>query len=130
MNPEIYGFVLERLIADGAVDVYMMPVFMKKQRPGTLLQVLCPLSCREAVIERILTETTTLGVRYYDVNRRILEREAITVDTRFGPIAAKRIKRPGGAARIVPEYEACKAAAAAHDVPIRDVYDRACRQTE
>ncbi len=130
MNPEIYGFVMERLMAEGAVDVYMVPVFMKKQRPGTLLQVLCPLSCREAVIERILTETTTLGLRYYDVHRRILERDAITVDTRFGPIAAKRIKRPGGAVQIVPEYEACKAAAAAHNIPIRDVYDRVCRQTE
>jgi len=130
MNPEIYGFVSDRLMADGAVDVYMVPAFMKKHRPGTLLQVLCPLSCREAVIERLLTETTTLGVRYYEVNRRILEREAVVVDTRFGPIAAKRIKGPDGAVRVVPEYEACKTAAEAHNVPIRDVYDRVCRQTE
>ncbi len=130
MNPEIYGFISDRLMADGAVDVYMVPVFMKKQRPGTLFQVLCPLSCREAVIERILTETTTLGVRHYDVNRRILEREAVVVETRFGSIAAKRVKRPDGAVCIVPEYEACKAAAAAHSIPIRDIYDLVCRQTE
>ncbi|MFP4533760.1 MAG: nickel pincer cofactor biosynthesis protein LarC [Desulfobacterales bacterium] len=130
MNPEIYGFISERLMADGAVDVYMVPVFMKKQRPGTLFQVLCPLSCKEAVIERMLTETTTLGLRYYDVNRRILEREAMVVETRFGPIAAKRVKRPDGAVCIVPEYEACKAAAAEHSIPIRDVYDLVCRQTE
>lgn len=130
MNPEIYGFVSELLMADGAVDVYMMPVFMKKHRPGTLLQVLCPLTCRETIIERILTETTTLGVRYYDVNRRTLERKAVMVETRFGPIAAKRVKRPDGAVCIVPEYEACKAAAAAHGIPIRDVYELVCRQTE
>lgn len=130
MNPEVYGFLFDRLMADGALDVYMIPAFMKKHRPGTLLQALCPSGCRETVIRRILTETTTLGVRYYDVNRRVLERETVVVETVYGPIAAKRVKRPDGSVRIVPEYEACKTVAAANDLPIGDVYDLVCRKTE
>lgn len=130
MNPEVYGFLWDRLMADGALDVYMIPAYMKKHRPGTLLQVLCPSACREMVIRRILTETTTLGVRYYDVNRRVLEREAVAVETVYGPIDAKRVKRPDGSVRLIPEYEACKSVAEAHDIPIGDVYDLVRRKTE
>ena len=130
MNPEVYGFILDGLMAAGALDVYMIPVFMKKNRPGTLLQALCPLGCRESIIRQLLMETTTLGVRYYDVNRRTLEREAVFVETKFGPIAAKRVKRPDGSIRIAPEYEACKAVAAANNMPLGDVYDLVCRQAE
>ncbi len=128
MNPEIYGFLFERLMAEGALDLWMIPAFMKKNRPGTLLQAVCPLSCREAVVERILMETTTLGVRYYEINRRVLERQAVSVETDYGPVAAKQVVLPDGRRRIVPEYEACKAVAAAHDIPLREVYDLVCRQ--
>lgn len=130
MNPEFFGFIQDGLMAAGALDIYMIPVFMKKNRPGTLLQILCPLSCRERVIRRLLMETTTLGVRYYDVNRQILEREAIVIDTKFGPITAKRVKRPDGSIRIAPEYEACKTVAEANNIPLGDVYDLVCRQSE
>lgn len=128
MNPEIYGFLFERLMAEGALDLWMIPAFMKKNRPGTLLQAVCPLSCREAVVERILMETTTLGVRYYEINRRVLERQAVSVETVYGAVAAKQVVLPDGRRRIVPEYEACKAVAAAHDIPLREVYDLVCRQ--
>ncbi len=128
MNPEIYGFLFERLMAEGALDLWMIPAFMKKNRPGTLLQAVCPLSCREAVVRRILMETTTLGVRYYEINRRVLERQAVSVETVYGPVAAKQVVLPDGRSRIVPEYEACRTVAAAHDIPLKDVYDLVCRQ--
>ncbi|MDO9262425.1 MAG: nickel pincer cofactor biosynthesis protein LarC, partial [Desulfosalsimonadaceae bacterium] len=72
MNPEIYGFLMERLFAEGALDVSLIPAFMKKNRPGTLLQVLSHQHARETLIRIILTETTTIGVRYYPVERRLL----------------------------------------------------------
>jgi len=128
MNPELYSFLIERLMADGALDVWLVPAFMKKNRPGTLLQLMCPHSCREVLIQRILTETTTLGVRYYEIHRRILDRQIVSVDTIYGAIPAKQVRLPDGRIRIVPEYEACKTVAADHHIPLREVYDLVCRQ--
>jgi uncharacterized protein (DUF111 family) len=123
MNPEIFGFVMDRLFEDGALDVYWIPVFMKKNRPGTMAQVLCRKSQKEAIINRILSETTSSGVRYYDVERAILAREEIIVKTGYGMIKAKRITDTDGAVRIVPEYEVCKKIALERNIPIRVVYD-------
>ena len=72
MNPELFGHLMDRLFEDGALDVYWIPVYMKKNRPGTMLQVLCKIEHREKLIHRILSETTTLGVRYYPSRRRLL----------------------------------------------------------
>ncbi|MDI6686599.1 MAG: nickel pincer cofactor biosynthesis protein LarC [Desulfobacterales bacterium] len=123
MNPEIFGFVMDRLFEDGALDVYWIPVFMKKNRPGTMMQVLCRNIRKDIIIKRILSETTSLGVRYYNVERVILAREEIIVKTRYGMIKAKRITDPAGSMRIVPEYEACKKIAFEKSIPIRIVYD-------
>lgn len=130
MNPEIFGFVMERLFAEGALDVNLIPVFMKKNRPGTQLQVLCRQQTRESLIQTILTETTTLGVRYYPVERRVLDREAVTIETVFGTVAAKRIHLPDGAVRISPEYEACREIAQKNHLPIRLVYEAILQQAE
>jgi uncharacterized protein (TIGR00299 family) protein len=123
MNPEIFGFLMERLFEDGALDVYWIPVFMKKNRPGTLIQVLCPRSRKDAIIDRLLSETTSIGIRYYDVYRRILERENIEIETTFGRVAVKRVKYPDGHVRIVPEYEVCKNIAREKNIPINSVYE-------
>jgi hypothetical protein len=123
MNPEFFGFVMERLFEDGALDVYWIPVFMKKNRPGTLVQVLCPKDRMDSVIDRILSETSSLGVRYYDADRRTLAREHIFVHTPYGEIQVKRITEPGGSVRIVPEYEVCKEIAIEKNIPLRVVYD-------
>ncbi|MCK4467700.1 MAG: nickel pincer cofactor biosynthesis protein LarC [Desulfobacterales bacterium] len=128
MNPEILGFVMERLFEDGALDVYWIPVFMKKNRPGTMMQVLCRKSQKQAIINRILSETTSSGVRYYDVERAILAREEIIVKTGYGMIKAKRITDFTGGMRIVPEYEVCKKIALEKNIPIRVVYDRIKRE--
>jgi uncharacterized protein (TIGR00299 family) protein len=123
MNPEVFSFLMERLFAEGALDVYWVPIFMKKNRPGTMVQVVCSKDRKEAVIDRILSETTTSGVRFYDVQRRILMREQLVADTLYGRIQVKRIVNLDGSERFVPEYEVCKEIALEKDIPIRIVYD-------
>jgi hypothetical protein len=124
MNPEVFGFLMERLFEDGALDVCLIPVFMKKNRPGTLLQVLCGHHVKEALISRILTETTTLGVRCFEAQRRILKRESVRLETEFGEVTAKKIHSPDGRTRIVPEYDVCRRIARDRNIPIRTVYDK------
>lgn len=123
MNPEVFGFLMDRLFAEGALDVYWVPIFMKKNRPGTMVQVLCRGEHQEAVMARILAETTSSGVRFYNVHRRILKREQLEVDTFYGRVQVKRIVNPDGSQRLVPEYEVCKKIALEKDIPIRTVYD-------
>ena len=88
-----------------------------------MLQVLCPEDCREVLMACILSESSSLGVRYYHAKRRMLGRERIIVKTVYGEIAAKRITELDGSARIVPEYEICKKIALEKNLPIRVVYD-------
>jgi hypothetical protein len=123
MNPEMFGFLMERLFADGALDVYWIPIFMKKNRPGTLVQILCLTHKRDAIIHRILSETTSLGVRFYEAKRRVLAREELVIPSSFGEIAVKRIKDPMGNTRLVPEYEVCKKIALEKEIPLQRVYD-------
>ena len=130
MNPEVFGFVMDRLFEDGALDVYWIPIFMKKNRPGTMIQVLCRTDQKEAVINRILSETTSLGVRYYDVDRAWLARKQITKKTGYGMVKVKQITDTDGSTRIVPEYEVCKKIALEKNIPIRVVYDRIAKETQ
>ena len=123
MNPEVFGFLMERLFEKGALDVYWIPIFMKKNRPGTMIQVLCPENYREVLMTCILSESSSLGVRYYHVKRRMLGRERITVKTVYGEIEVKRITELDGSSRIIPEYEICKKIALEKNLPIRMVYD-------
>ena len=123
MNPEVFGFMMERLFEKGALDVYWIPIFMKKNRPGTMVQVLCSEDCREVLMACILSESSSLGVRYYHAKRRMLGRERIIVKTVYGEIAVKRIIELDGSSRIVPEYEICKKIALEKNLPIRVVYD-------
>ncbi len=123
MNPEFFGFVMERLFEDGALDVYWTPVFMKKNRPGTLIQVLCPLERQDEIIRRILTETTSTGVRHYEMQRVKLQRKVMKLDSSFGQITVKQIKDLKGEVRMVPEYDVCRKIAREKNLPIRVVYD-------
>lgn len=123
MNPEVFGYLTKRLFEDGAADVYLIPVYMKKGRPGTLVQVLCPSARQSAVIDRILMETTAIGVRHYSVKRQVLAREIVTVATPYGPVASKRVRTPDGGTRVAPEYEACRKIAEEKNLPIRMIYE-------
>ena len=122
MNPEIYGYVMEKLFADGVLDVCWIPVYMKKNRPATMIQVLCEQNHRDVIVNRILSETTTTGVRYYPVRRSILPRRIFELVTVFGPVSVKEITRPDGSIHITPEYESCRQIAAERDVPVLEVY--------
>jgi uncharacterized protein (TIGR00299 family) protein len=125
MNPEWYGYVADRLMQDGALDVSLTPVFMKKGRPGVLLSVLVEPHRLESALATIFRETTTLGVRVSPVVRRKLERRIEPVETPYGRIRVK-VALLGGAVRsVAPEYDDCRRAAEQHGVALRQVYDAA-----
>lgn len=128
MNPEFFGYVMERLFEAGAWDVCWIPVHMKKNRPGTLLQALCAPERLNAIVECILTETSSLGVRHYEAGRHVLAREIVTVETSFGPIPVKRVRRLSHPAHHVPEYEVCRRIALERKMPLRQVYETVLRE--
>ncbi|CAN2039195.1 putative nickel insertion protein [Candidatus Magnetomoraceae bacterium gMMP-15] len=122
MNPEIYGFLMERLLAEGALDVIWIPVQMKKNRPGTLIQVLCRPADQKDLSLLLLSETTTTGVRYKEAYRTVLPRENIEVSTSYGKIKIKKIIGPNNQICMVPEYEECRRLALEKNLPIKTVY--------
>jgi len=121
MSPQIFGHLMERAFALGALDCYFTPVQMKKNRPGVLVQILCCPGERGAMCELLFTETTTLGVRSYEVLRRSLEREVVRVETPYGPIDVKVASIDGSKVKGMPEYEQCRAAALSAGVALRTV---------
>lgn len=130
MNPQIYGYVSEKLLAAGALDVYTTPVQMKKNRPGTLLSVLCKPQDVSAVAGLIFAETTTFGVRTRREQRRVLPREHVSVATCFGDVRIKLSRVNGRILHVAPEYEDCKALAEAKKVPLHRVIAEALRGYE
>ena len=124
MNPEIYGHLMDRLFADGALDVWWVPVYMKKNRPGTLIQILCRRADEDRITARVFSETTTLGVRRHEAGRSILPRMAVKAATSFGLLPAKRVYGPDGAVTLVPEYESCRRIAVERDLPLKQVYQQ------
>ena len=127
MNPEIYDYVLERLFAAGARDVTLSPVQMKKNRPGTLLRIVAEPELRDTLAEVVLRETSTLGVRCYGVERLVLQRKILKLQTRFGTLTVKVAEEPGGGKRATPEYDEARKVAASKKVPLKAVYDEVTR---
>ena len=124
-SAEINGYVMEKLFAAGALDVFFTPIQMKKNRPATLLSVLCRPAEVETLETILFRETSTLGVRRQSVERRCLERTSETVETPYGLVRVKVATLPDGTTKCAPEYEDCKRAAEAHNVPLRMVYEAA-----
>lgn len=120
-SPQLVGHLMERALALGALDCYLTPVQMKKSRPGVLVSVLCRPEQREAMSALLFAETTTLGVRFYEVERRALEREFVRVETEFGEIDVKVGRFEGRINVATPEYEQCRAAAERANMPLRIV---------
>lgn len=121
LSPEVVGFAIERLFAAGALDVFAVPIQMKKNRPGVLLSAICE-SAKAPELEAILfRETGTFGVRRTTATRAKLQREAVEVQTPWGPVKAKRGWR-AGLEVLTPEFEDCARVAREHNVPLRDVY--------
>ncbi len=119
---EVIGYCFEQLFAAGALDVFTTPIQMKKNRPGTMLSVLAPAGLLDALEAILFRETETFGIRRYVVQRSKLHRETVTVETRWGPLQAKRGWRDDGVSVCTPEYEDCARVARQHGVPLRQVY--------
>jgi uncharacterized protein (TIGR00299 family) protein len=124
-NPELYEYVMERLFSAGARDVWLTPAQMKKNRPGTTLHVLVEPGQRDAIASIVLSETSSIGVRSFAVQRTALPRERIEVDTEYGRVAVKVARAPDGSINLAPEYDSCKLRAAERGVPLKLVYQAA-----
>jgi uncharacterized protein (TIGR00299 family) protein len=125
MSPQVVGYVLDRALELGALDCYLTHTQMKKDRPGILISILCQPSDHEKFLQMLFSETTTIGARSYEVSRRALARETVTVETQFGPIDVKvaylNNEASNGAVNAMPEFEQCRAAAKNSGVPLREV---------
>ena len=127
MNPQIYGYLQEKALAAGALDIYTTPVQMKKNRPGTLLTILSKPSDTNALMSMIFAETTSLGVRTYRAQRRILPRESVSVRTQYGDVRIKLSRVNGHIQHIAPEFEDCRKLAVENNVPLQRVISDALR---
>jgi len=127
LNPQVFGYVMDRLLEEGALDVFGMPVQMKKNRPGTLLTVLCKPEDADKLTELIFSETTTLGVRRRDEVRQTLARRWESVRTEWGEVRIKIASMNGTVTNYAPEYEDCRRIAAEHHIPLKTVMQEATR---
>jgi len=127
MNPQVFGYVMDRLLAEGALDAFGVPVQMKKNRPGTLLTVMCDPKDANKLTQLIFTETTTLGVRRREEVRRTLARRWQSVRTQWGEVRIKIASMNGAVTNYAPEYEDCRQIAAEHHVPLKTVMQEAAR---
>jgi uncharacterized protein (DUF111 family) len=125
ISPELVGHVTEVLLAAGALDVWVCPVQMKKQRPGMVLGLLCERNLLDCLTTLLFTETTAFGLRISEVTRLKLRRDFVSVNTVFGPITVKRGFRGETLLQIAPEYESCKAAALRVSRPLHEVFTAA-----
>jgi hypothetical protein len=125
MNPQLFENLVDRLLAADALDVTLIPVQMKKSRPGTVLHVLAHPSSVDRLLSIIFTESTSIGVRTYEVTKHMLQREIHTVETPFGPVRVKVARLKDRIVNISPEYEDCRHLAQQHEVPVKEVYNAA-----
>ncbi len=121
MNPQIFGVVMDTLLAQGALDVFYTSIHMKKNRPGILLTVVAPPEARERLTATIFRETTTIGVRYREMARECLDREEVTVQTPLGPVRVKVARRNGMLLNAAPEFDDCATIARERNVPLKEV---------
>jgi uncharacterized protein (TIGR00299 family) protein len=125
MNPQIFGTLMDRLLEAGALDVFYAPVQMKKNRPGTLVTLLCAPDARERLLDLLFRETTTIGVRWQEMHRECLERRVEVVRTAYGDIRFKIALRDGEVVNAAPEFDDCQRASAAHGTSVKDVQAQA-----
>jgi uncharacterized protein (TIGR00299 family) protein len=121
MNPQLFGPLMDRLYATGALDVFFAAVQMKKNRPGTLVTAIAPPERREALAAILFTESTTIGVRFQEMQREKLDRELRSIETPVGPIRFKIATRDGRVLNASPEFEDLARAAGVHGLSIKDV---------
>ncbi len=125
MNPQIYQYLMEKLFANGVLDVFLTNIMIKKQRPGIKLSVICKIDDTDKLAEIIFKETTTLGMRIYPTARKRLDIEKRKVKTKYGEITLKIGKLNGKVLNISPEYEDCVKIAEKHNIPLKKVINDA-----
>jgi uncharacterized protein (DUF111 family) len=121
MNPQIYGVLMDRLLAAGALDVYYAPVQMKKNRPGTLVTIVAAPDLRQTLTQIIFRETTTLGLRYHEVFRECLAREQVPVQTPWGAVRIKVARQGEAIMNAAPEFDDCVRLATEHRRAVKEV---------
>ena len=125
MNPQFYDYIMERFLKMGTKEVFLTPVLMKKNRPATLLTVICSSEKLPAVTEFLLKETTTIGLRWHEDDRMKAEREIVSRRTKYGEIRFKIARWNGKVINVSPEYEDCKRKALEKRIPLKDVFEEA-----
>ncbi len=123
MNPEIYSYIFEKFFEEGALDVYLTPIMMKKNRPGTKLSLLVEKASGEKMKALIFLETTTLGIRISEVQREALQRKFIKKETPLGRVTYKEAYYQGRKVKSTPEYEDCRRLAREQKISISKVYE-------
>jgi hypothetical protein len=124
MNPELYDYIINKLFAEGALDVYLTPIIMKKGRPSVKISVLCSPDKLELMKELLFRETTTFGVRSFKVDKSMLQRKFIKVNTSYGEVTVKEAYYKGEKIKSKLEYEDCKKIADDTGIAVREVYQR------
>jgi uncharacterized protein (TIGR00299 family) protein len=127
MNPQIFGALMDRLYASGALEVFYQPVQMKKNRPGTLMTIVSRPGDRRRLADLVFAETTTIGVRYQEMERECLDRETLPVTTPWGEVRIKVARRLDEVLNAQPEFDDVARLAAEHGVPIKDVHAQAMK---
>jgi uncharacterized protein (DUF111 family) len=128
ISGEWLGYVMDVLFDAGANDVFYTPIYMKKNRPGVLLQLLCAYKSIDTMKDILLKETTTLGIRYYPLTVHRMERTFITVKTVWGPVTVKQGIQNGEVFQSSPEFEECRLIAEAQQIPLKKVYEAVWKQ--
>jgi len=129
MSGEIFGYIMERLMKAGALDVYYTPIMMKKNRPAIKVTILCSEKDEDKMIDILFQETTTLGVRKTKMERHILPRRFVKVPTKYGEVTVK-VSGEGKQRKVAPEYDECSFLAQVKGVPLREVYVEAVAAAE
>ena len=129
MNPQIYGYLMEQLFNEQAVDVWFTPIQMKKNRPATMLSVLAPSHLESRLTDIIMKETSTLGIRVRPISRHTAQREIIEIDSSMGHVRAKVKRYSGDIMAVSPEYEDCRRIAAESNMPFHEVYKLVEKET-
>jgi len=121
MSPQLYGYFVEQALAAGALDVTCSALQMKKNRPGFLVTILCAPEASDVLAQLLFEQTTTIGLRIHEARRKVLERELVEVETRFGTVRVKVARREGKVLNVAPEYEDCQRIARERSVPLKEV---------
>jgi uncharacterized protein (DUF111 family) len=121
MSPQVYAYFAEQALTAGALDVFTIPAQMKKNRPGQLIQVIARPEDASRLCDLLFSQTTTIGVRIYEAQRQTLEREWVSVETRWGAVRMKLARRNGLLLNAAPEYEDCEKIAREQGVPIKEI---------